>query len=192
MEYFHVEDAGLRRELWNSLSQQRHGISPAVTQKISRAARPKITIAERRLLELLTYDRELRDTVIPIIEPSDYEHLATADMFAAFVAIQAKNQDIGPEELMEQLDDDEEMLHVAHQILQSARPRGNEPVDRVLHEAENCVFALRGMAIGHRVAEISREAALATQSGNIKLANQLAVEQLELEKIRRSLQQRIE
>ncbi|MGD9659592.1 MAG: DNA primase, partial [Methylocystis sp.] len=192
MEYFHVEDTGLRRELWNSLSQQRHGVSPALTQKISRAARPKITIAERRLLELLTYDRELRDTVIPIIEPSDYEHLATADMFAAFVAIQAKNQDIGPEELMEQLDDDEDMLHVAHEILQASRPRGDEPIDRVLRDAEDCIFALRGMAIGHRVAEISREAALATQSGNIKLANQLAAEQLELEKMRRSLQQRLE
>ncbi|MBK9215569.1 MAG: DNA primase [Chloracidobacterium sp.] len=191
MEFFHVEDAGLRRELWNSLSQQRHGISPAVTQKISRAARPKTTIAERRLLELLTYDRELRDTVMPIIEPSDYEHLATAEMFAAFVAIQQRKQDIGPEELMEQLDDDEDMLNVAHEVLQAARPRPDEPIDRVLREAEDCIFALRGMAIGHRVAEISREAALATQSGNIKLANQLAAEQLELEKIRRSLQQRI-
>jgi DNA primase len=191
MEFFHVEDTGLRRELWNSLSQRRHGIAPVLTQKISRAARPKITIAERRLLELLTYDRELRDTVIPIIEPSDYEHLATAEMFAAFVAIQAQNRDIGPEELMEQLDDDEEMLHVAHEILQAARPRGDEPIDRVLRDAEDCVFALRGMAIGHRIAEISREAALATQTGNTKLANQLAEEQLELEKIRRSLQHRI-
>ncbi len=191
MEFFHVEDAGLRRELWNALTQQRHGISQAVTQKISRAARPKVTIAERHLLELLTYDPELRDTVVPIIEPSDYEHLATAELFAAFIAIHSSGGDIGPEELMEHLGDDEDMLNAAHQILQSARPRGDVPVDRVLRDAENCVFALRNMAIAHRVGEISREASLATQSGNPKLANQLAAEQLELEKIRRDLQQRI-
>ncbi|MBP9663530.1 MAG: DNA primase [Pyrinomonadaceae bacterium] len=191
MEFFHVEDTGLRRELWNALTQERHGISPVVSQKISRAARPKITVAERHLLELLTYDRELRDTVIPIIEPSDYEHLATAELFAAFIAIHSSGDDIGPEMLMDHLGDDEDMLNAAHEVLQSARPRGEAPVDRVLHDAENCVFALRNMAIVHRVGEISREAAVATQSGNTKLANRLAAEQLELEKIRRELQLRI-
>jgi len=191
MEFFHVEDTGLRRELWNSLSQQRYGLSPVISQKISRAARPKITIAERHLLELLAYDRELRDTVIPIIEPSDYEHLATAELFSAFISIHAAGGDIGPEELMERLDDDEEMLDAARLVLQSARARGDVALEGPLRDAENCVFALRNMAIAHRIGEISREAALATQSGNTELANQLAAEQLDLEKIRLDLQQRI-
>jgi len=47
------------------------------------------------------------------------------------------------------------------------------------------------MAIANRIMEISREATLAEQSGDAKRFNQLTYEQLELEKIRRELQQRI-
>jgi hypothetical protein len=39
--------------------------------------------------------------------------------------------------------------------------------------------------------EISREAAAAERAGDIELFNQLTYEQLELEKIRRDLQQRV-
>ena len=61
-------------------------------------------------------------------------------------------------------------------------------MDEALREAENCVVSLRSMAISHRTLEISREAAIAEQAGDVKLFNQLTYEQLELEKIRRELQ----
>ena len=60
-----------------------------------------------------------------------------------------------------------------------------------LIQAENCVFALRTMAIANRVTDISREAAIAEQSGDAELFNRLTYEQIELEKIRHELQRRI-
>src|ERR1035437_1995965 len=51
MTFFHVDDASLKRELWRSLAAGHETM--ALTQKVSRAARAKVTVAERRLLELL-------------------------------------------------------------------------------------------------------------------------------------------
>ncbi|MGB7200857.1 MAG: DNA primase [Pyrinomonadaceae bacterium] len=189
MTFFHIEDASLKRELWDSLGKMQSGDIQAVTQKVSRAARAKITVAERCLLELLVFDSELRDTIIPLLEPSDYENLATAELFEAFIAIHTERQQIEPETLMNHVGDDESMLDLAHNLLTGKPQRDeSETIDNVLIEAENCVFSLRNMAIASRITAISREAAAAEQSGDATRSNELTFEQLELEKIRRSLQ----
>ncbi|MFN2502524.1 MAG: DNA primase [Pyrinomonadaceae bacterium] len=192
MAFFHVEDAGLRRELWTSLKNNTHsGDTQYITQRFSRAARARITIAERRLLELLVFDRPLRDVIIPQLEVSDYHDLSTAELFEAFVAIHNDGLEITPETILEHIGDDENSVDLAHELL-SGGPRRevDDALDSVLLEAENCVFSLRNMAIANRTLEISREAALAEQAGDLELFNQLTYEQLELEKIRRELHRR--
>ncbi|MFZ1699284.1 MAG: DNA primase [Pyrinomonadaceae bacterium] len=192
MEYFHIEDAGLKRELWNSASKGQTNDTRTITQRVSRAARSKITVAERKLLELLVFDSELRDTIFPIFEPSDYENLATAELFEAFIAIHDEKQPIEPESLMNHIGDDEIMLDLAQQLLAGkSRRNAGDPIDGPLQEAENCVFTLRNMAIANRITEISREASLAEQGGDSRRRDELTYEQLELEKIRRELQRRI-
>ena len=192
MEYFHIDDAALKRELWISASKGQGGDTRQITQRVSRAARAKITVAERHLLELLVFDAGLRDTIFPIFEPSDYENLATAELFQAFIAIHAEKKPIGPETLMDHIGDDEMMLDLAQNLLTSPpRRTHDEVIDKVLRDAENCVFTLRSMAIANRITEISRKSSLAEQSGNSELAKQLTYEQLDLEKIRRELQRRI-
>ncbi len=192
MTYFNVDDAPLKRELWNSLSSGQHTQTQTLSQKVSRAARAKITIAERHLLELLVFDRDLRDIILPQLEPSDFEELSTAEIFSAFNAIHGSKHEITPETLLEHIGDDEAALDLAHSLL-TGQPRRNkeDAIDGVLHDAENCVFALRNMAINNRIMEISREATLAETGSDPELFSQLTYEQLELEKIRRSLQQRI-
>jgi len=129
--------------------------------------------------------------IIPTLEHSDYEDLATAELFEAFTAIHQSKQEVGPETLVEHLAGDEEMLDLAHKLLSSDPKRAREDaMDEVLIEAENCVFTLRNMAIANRITELSREATLAEHSGNTELFNTLVFEQLKLEKIRREIQQR--
>lgn len=189
MTFFHVEDAGLKRELWNSVSTG-HSTTANVAQKVARAARAKVTFAERHLLELLVHDADLRDIIIPSIEASDYENLATAELFQAFSAIHNVKRPISPETLVEHLGDDEEMLDLAHKLLSGEAKRDrDDAMDTVLEDAENCVFTLRDMAISSRITEISREATLAEHAGNSDLFNQLTYEQLKLEKIRRDLKE---
>jgi len=192
MTFFNVEDAGLRRELWVSLKTGGHGDMQYITQKVSRAARAKVTVAERHLLELLVFDRELRNVILPQLETTDYENLATAEIFAALIETNKSRDEITPAALLEHIETDETSVDLAAELL-SGKPRRekDDAIDKVLREAENCVFSLRNMAIANRTMEISREASIAEQDGNTELFNQLTFEQLELEKIRRDLQQRI-
>lgn len=192
MAFYHIEDAGLRRELWSTLKTVSHDTTEYVTQRISKAARAKITLAERRLLELLVHDADLREIVLPQLEPSDFENLASGELFHAFIEIHNRGGEITAESLMDTIGDDENALDLAQQILTSPPRRAKEEVlDQVLNDAENCVFSLRNMAISNRIVEISREASLAEQTGDAELFNQLTYEQLELEKIRRELQRRV-
>ncbi|MEP6946994.1 MAG: DNA primase [Acidobacteriota bacterium] len=191
MTYFRVEDASLKRELWTTLKSGDHAPTLSIMQRVSRSAH-KTTVAERHLLELLIFDHELRDVILPQLEPSDYENLGTAEIFAALVAIHGDGKDVDRDSLLEHLGDDETLVDLL-QVLLLGEPRRaiDTPIDEVLREAENCVFTLRNMAIANRIMEISRDASLAEQSGDPELFNQLTFEQLELEKIRRDLQRRI-
>lgn len=191
MTFFHVEDAGLRRELWSSLKTSHPGEMPNIAQKFSRAARSKVTVAERRLLELLIFDSDLREIILPQLEPSDYIDLSTSELFAAFIELHNATDQITAETIAEHIDDEMTMDLAGELLRGSPRRERDEALDKVLHEAENCVFSLRNMAIANRTLEISREAAMAERAGDIELFNQLTFEQLELEKIRRELQHRV-
>lgn len=192
MAFFHVEDAGLRRELWTTLKSPGGADPQFMAQRVSRAARARITLAERRLLELLIFDAALRNVILPRLEPGDYQDLATAELFTALIAIAEDGLEVSPETLMDHIGDDEASIDLAHELLKGKpRRQGDEALDDVLLQAENCVFSLRSMAIGNRITDVSREAAVAQQAGDAELVGQLAYEQIELEKIRRELQRKI-
>ncbi len=189
MEFYSIDDVGLKKQLWDSLRRSNQQTQNFPSQQIARAVRPKPTVAERRLLELLVHDAELRSQIVPTIEESDYHDLATAELYAAFVAIANSNGTIDAESLLDHIADDEEMIDTARDIFASAPKRdADTKIDTALREAEGCVLTLRGLAITNRINELGRDAVLAEQSGDTELFNQLVHEQLELEKIRRSLQ----
>ena len=191
MDFFRVEDPSLKRELWTMIkSGDQHPIQ-TITQRVSRSAH-KTTIAEKHLLELLIFDPELQSLILPQMEPSDYENLATGELFGAMIAINSAGQAIDRDSMLTHIGDDESLVDTL-QVLLLGEPRrtADAVLETVLHDAENCVYALREMAITNRIVEISREASLAEQTGDSVSFNQLTYEQLELEKIRRDLQRRI-
>ncbi len=191
MTYFRVDDAALKREIWTTLKTGDHGPVQSITQRVFRSAQ-KTTIAERHLLELLLFDAELRDLIVPQLEDSDFEELSTGEIYAALAALHAAKAPVDRDTLLERIGDDESLVDILQPLLlNEPRRTADEPIDAVLAEAENCVFTLRKMAIGNRIMEISRQASLAEQAGDHELFNQLTYEQLELEKIRRDLQRRI-
>ncbi len=192
MMYFHVDDAGLRREIWSGLRADRHDEPEVATRRFSRAMAAKVTIAEKRLLELLIADNDVRRTILPQLEPSDYADLATADVFAALFEIEQTGKAVAPDTLLEYIGDDQPLVDLLGSLLSAAhRHRPDLPADEVLNEAEHCVFTLREMAISNRILEVSREAALSESSGDRHRTEQLALEQVELEKIRRDLHLRL-
>ena len=76
-------------------------------------------------------------------------------------------------------------------LMSEAFREPDEVIDTVLHDAENCVFTLRSMAISNRILEISQELLYAEQNGNDELLNRLVAEQMELAQMKRELQRKI-
>src|SRR2546423_2165231 len=88
MNALHVDDAALRKELWQAVRNGIGGNQGDVRQKVVRASSVQPTIAEQRLLELLFTDEDLRHAILPRLEATDYEGLPTAAIFKALVEIE--------------------------------------------------------------------------------------------------------
>ena len=191
MNFFRV-DAGLRRELWTTAKKGAFAEPDAIRKRVQRASQTRTTVAEQLLLELLVYDSQLQSLIFPTLEPSDYESLATAPIFSALMRLHAQNQEPTLERLLELAGDDETAQDFIPLLLMTEPKRAaGEDIEAVLHEAENCVVSLRLMAINSHISELLREQTHAEQAGDVKLANQLATESIELAKIKREFQQKL-
>jgi DNA primase len=192
MTFLRVDDAILKRDLWKSVKLGSKIETDTIKQQVARATQAKMTVAEQRLLELLIYDDQLREVILPQIEETDYEQLATASVFRALIEVNRNKVEISLGNLMEFIGDDETAVDFIPVLLMSESPRETgEALDEVLIQAENCIATLREMAISNRILEISQELMLAEQSGNQELLGQLVGEQIDLARMKHELQNRI-
>ena len=192
MNFLRVDDAILKRDLWKSVKLGSRIETETVKQQVARATQAKMTVAEQRLLELLIYDDELRRIILPQLEETDYEMLATANVFRALFEIQAKDMQISLDILLELVGEDETASDFVPVLMMSESLRETgEAIDEVLTQAENCLFTLRSMAISNRILDISQELMLAEQTGNSERLGQLVTSQIELARMKRDLQSRI-
>lgn len=188
MDYFRVDDSGLKRDLWRTVKNGSQAPPEAIRREVRRVAQAKITVAEQHLLELLVHDAELRTMVLPILEESDYESLATAAIFRAIYAIDDRGDDLDLGALLDGTREDEVAADLVPLLMIGEPKRGDgEVIDTVFHDAENCILSLRSMAIQNRIQEVSQELLAAEQSGNTALVNSLVGEQLDLSKMKQVL-----
>ena len=192
MNVLRVDDEILKRDLWKSVKLGSRLETENIKQQVTRATQAKMTIAEHRLLELLIYDNELREIILPQIEETDYEMLATASVFRALFEVQKSGAEVSLENLLELVGDDEMAQDFVPVLLMSEFLRENgEAIDDVMRDAESCVTTLRSMAISNRILDISQELMLAEQSGNAELLNYLVAEQISLARLKRELQNKV-
>lgn len=192
MSFFRADDAILKRDLWKSVKEGSRIETDSIKQQVARATQAKMTVAESRLLELLIYDNELREIILPQLEETDYGMLATANVFRAVLELQKANAALTLESLLELVEGDDLASDFVPVLMMSEPPREqDDAIDEVLHDAESCVFTLRSMAISTRILEISQELILAEQSGNSELLGHLVTEQIGLARLKRDLQSRV-
>jgi hypothetical protein len=130
--------------------------------------------------------------ILPALEESDYEQLATAEIFRALVALKEIGTEINGENLLALVEDDAAASDFVSVLLLSEPAREvDEPIDEVLRDAEGCVATLRSMAISRRILEISQELVFAEQSGDLEQRNRLVMEQIDLARMKRDLEKRI-
>ena len=189
MSFLRVDDQILRRDLWKSVKLGAKIETETVKQQVTRATQAKMTVAEQHLLELLIYDRELREQILPQIEESDYANLATAAVFRALFVIHQNNLEVTGQNLLELTEADETVSDFVPILLMSEPARASdEVIDEVLLEAEKCLAALRTMAIEQRILEISQELVFAEQHNNIELRDRLVTEQIHLARLKWNLE----
>ncbi|MDQ3748363.1 MAG: DNA primase [Acidobacteriota bacterium] len=192
MNFLRVDDAILKRDLWKAVKLGTRLETETVKQQVARATQARMTVAEQKLLELLIYDRELREIILPSLEETDYESLATAEVFRALLALKEIGSDVTSENLLELVQDDAAASDFVPVLLMSEPARDlDEAIDGVLREAENCVATLRSMAIARRILEISQELVFAEQTGDFQLRDQLVTEQINLARMKRDFEKKI-
>lgn len=188
MDFFRVENTALRRDLWKTVKQSGSSAPSSIKQQVKRATQIKITVAEQQLLELLINDEELRASIMPQLEETDYEGLATAEVFRALYELDVERLPVNLENIIPFVADDETAADFVPLLLMTEPKREvGEVIDNVMHDAEKCVITLRLMAINNRIAGILHDALAAEQAGQPELHSRLTYEQLELEKIKRGL-----
>jgi DNA primase len=184
-EYFDIVMDGLRvqreqrRELWQ---QVRGGASPdsvGIQKVFGREVQP--TVAEEKLLGLLLANDELRNIILPRLEPGDYEGLTTAPIFRALKELGEDDKAITFESLSEATADNRAAAEFLPRIMI------NEPAesfDESLADANSCLDALRLMKLDRDIEELSTQIAEADRAGEAEQRDRLVMKKLQLSKQR--------
>jgi DNA primase len=186
-EYFDIAMDALRvqpdqrRELWQRTRGGASADAAAVQQVVIRPLRP--TVAEEQILELLLGSEELRKIVLPRLEASDYEGLATAPLFRAIAKLNEDESEINFDSLSAETADNPAVGELLARLM-LADPIEN--FDEALTQADSCVDALRLMKLDRRIDELSSEVAEAERAGEAERRDQLSLQLLELAKQRAS------
>lgn len=180
MNALRIDEAALKNELWRSVKSATPGAEHEVRQKIVRASSAQPTIAEQRLLELLLTDEELRRSILPRIEPTDYEELPTHSIFRALMELEEEGRSVDFGTLSAKTEDDPVASDLVPLLLMSEAQRAEgEALDDVMTIAESCLNALRLMSVDRRINELSNEIAAAERAGETERRDRLSSEHLE-------------
>jgi len=187
-EYFDIAMDALRvqpdqrRELWQRTRGGASDLSQVgIRQLIARNAKP--TVAEEKLLELLLASDELRKIVLPRLEPSDYEELATAPIFRALVKLDEEENEVSFDSLSEAAADDGQSSELLARLMIADRA---ESFDEALAQADSCLNALRLVKLDRHIDELTSEIAEAERAGEAEKRDRLSMKLLELSKQRGS------
>ena len=167
-----------RRELWHQV----RGASTdnAAVQKVfAKTERP--TVAEEKLLGLLVANDELRNIILPRLEPGDYQGLATATIFGALKELGTEDKEITYESLSEATAGNESAAAILPRLLIN---EPSESFDESLAAANSCVDALHLMKLDREIDELSTQIAEADRAGEAEQRDRLVMKKLELSKQR--------
>jgi len=184
-EYFDIAMDSLRvqndqrRELWQQVRGGASTNALAVQKVITRRVQP--TVAEEKLLGLLVASDELRNIMLPRLEPTDYEALATSAIFRAIAALGKEDREISFDSLSEATADNSMAAEFLPRLLMSEPA---ESFDESLADANSCLDALRLLKLDREIDELSAQIADADRAGENDERDRLAMKKLELSKRR--------
>jgi DNA primase len=191
MNFLRIDDESLRGDLWKTVKAGTRPDISGMKRQIARATKPKPTVAEQQLLEMLVHDEELRKIILPTLEETDYHALASASVFQALIEADKRSLEITAENLSALLDDDDSAAHdLLPLLMMSNAPRADgEEIDEILAEAEARVLTLRLMAIQEHTLRMHQEQLYAQEKGDTETLEKLAIERVALTRLKWELEQ---
>jgi hypothetical protein len=147
----------------------------------------KPTVAEQKLLELLLADDDLRHTVLPKLEPGDYDDLPTAQIFRALVDGEREGAAIDFDFLSRKTEGDPSSELLPSLLMSETEVQENEHSEARQLAAQRCIDALRLMKVDRRIGDLRSEIAVAERNGETERRDQLSIEQLDLTRRRDAL-----
>ena len=184
-EYFDIAMDALRvqtdqrRELWQRTRGAATADGATIQQVVVQALKP--TVAEEKLLQMLLASEELRKIVLPRLEPSDYEGLATMPIFRALRKLNDEESEVSFDSLSAETADDPPSGELLARLM-IAEPM--ESFDDALALTDSCMNALRLMKLDRQIDELSSEIAEAERAGEAERRDKLSLQLLELSKQR--------
>lgn len=184
MDSLRVEDLSLRQDLWKTVSARDAKVTDAeeIRKKVARASVGAPTVAEKKLLELLLHDAELRQFVLPQVHESDFEGLATAAIFETLRRTESQGVEVSFDSLSDALSGDPAQAFLPELWMHEPERAEGEAVDVFLAEAEGCLTTLRLMSYDRRIKELAAEIAAAGRAGDEDRHGSLLMKKFELEK----------
>lgn len=190
MDSLRISDVTLKRELWHSI---RIGISErAQVGQTNKQAQVKPTVAEQRLLEMLLADKELRQAVLPKLEPGDYDDLPTALIFRALVEGEREGVAIDFDFLTRKTEGNPISELLPSLLMGEAQVQENDQSEGRNLDAQRCIDALRLMNVDRRISDLRSEIAVAERNGETERRDRLSTEHVELTRRRDGLLPRAE
>jgi DNA primase len=185
MDALQINDITLKRELWQSLRTPAN-VGASAGQKVLRRTGAKPTVAEQRLLELFLANDELRRKVLPSLQKSDYDELATASIFTALIELDAQGDEPDLDKLTQKIEDDSSAQQLLPMLLMGSITPEDEKHEDLRVTVEKCLDALRLVNIDRRIRELSTEIAAAERNGDDDRRVELIMEYGELDRQRKS------
>jgi len=185
MSSLRIGDATLRREFWHSIRQGSGEGARAGEVVKATARRPTIkpTVAEERLLGLVFANEELRSGVLSMLQPEDYEDLATAPLLRVLLELENEQREINFDSLNEKLAEMPELAELLPMLMMSESLHASNEH----YTPEECVFTFRLMKLESRIGQLRDEGAVAEREGNTERVMRVSAEQTELAKRKSAL-----
>ena len=202
LSYFQIDDRVLEDHVWKEVVNEtkpdweafRYEEPPAedLEHVVVRRASEKITVAEKRLLEFLIHDAEIRETILPELEETDWKRLATAPIFEALFLLESQGVEKPGKSLLEMTENDPTIHDLVPDLLMSdAHREPDEAVDEFLIEAEKCAARLRAMAVSRQIRKLNKELVFAEQNDDRDKILELSGQSVELARLEREIASRL-
>ena len=182
MDSLRISDPAMKRELWHSIRMG--GTEGSRARPVaSRPAQIKPTVAEEHLLGVVFSDETRRAGVLRMLQPEDYEDLATAPIFRALLELESEQQEVSFDNLSARTEGDPQISALLPMLMMSESLHASNEH----YTPEECVYTFRLMKLQNRIDELRDQSMIAEREGDSDRLARLSAEQLELARRKRAL-----